>query len=37
MKNVRIRSYCGAHFPTFVPNTDQNNSKYGHFLRSATS
>ena len=40
MKNVRIRSYSGPHFPAFglnihiTENADQNNSQYGHFLRS---
>ena len=44
-KCVRIRSYSGPHFPAFRlrispysvrmrENVDQNNSKYGHFLRS---
>ena len=32
MKRVRIRSYSGLYFPAFGLNTDQNNSKYGHFL-----
>ena len=34
MKNVRIWSYFGPYFPAFRLNTDQNNSEYGHFLRS---
>ena len=34
VKSVRIRSYSGPHFPPFGLNMDQNNSKYGHFLRS---
>ena len=42
VKSVRIRSYSGPHFPAFglnAPvrmreNANQNNSKYGHFLRS---
>ena len=41
VKNVRIRSYSGPHFSAFGLNTerygvdaDQNNSEYGHFLRS---
>ena len=34
MKSVRICSYSGPHFPAFGLNTDQNNSVYGHFLRS---
>ena len=50
VKNVRIQSYSGPHFPVFGlnteilrispysvrkrENTDQNNSEYGHFLRS---
>ena len=30
-----IRSYnSGPHFPVFQLNTDQNNSEYGHILRS---
>ena len=36
VKSIRIWSYSGPHFRTFGLNTDQNNSKYGHFLRSAT-
>ena len=42
VKSVLIRSYSGPHFPAFGLNTvrmgenaDQNNSEYGHFLRSA--
>ena len=41
VKSVRIRSYSGPYFPAvglntkrIQENTDQNNSKYGHFLRS---
>ena len=39
MKSVRIRSYSGRHsISTYavrmLENTDQNNSEYGHFLRS---
>ena len=42
VKNLRIRSYSGQHFPAFgLPysvrmreNADQNNCEYGHFLRS---
>ena len=34
MKSVRIRSYSGPYFPAFGLNTDQNNSEYGHILRS---
>ena len=30
VKSVSIRSYSGLHFPAF----GQNNSEYGHFLRS---
>ena len=46
IKSVRIRSYSGPHFPAFglspysvrlQENTDQNNSKYGHFLCSVHS
>ena len=38
-KSVRILSYSGPHFPAFYSNrirenADQNNSEYGHFLRS---
>ena len=35
VKGVRIRSYSGPYFPAFGLNTDQNNSEYGHFSRSA--
>ena len=41
MNSVRIQSSSGPQFPTFGLNTermrenaDQNNSAYGHFLRS---
>ena len=36
VKSVRIRSYSGPYFPAFGQNTEryQNNSEYGHFLRS---
>ena len=34
LKSVRIRCYSGPYFPVFGLNTDQNNSKYGHFLRN---
>ena len=34
MKSVRIRSYSGSNFPALGLNTDQNNSEYGHVLRS---
>ena len=34
MKSVHIRSYSGLYFPAFGLNSDQNNSEYGHFLRS---
>ena len=43
VKSIRIRSYSGLHFPEFGlnldlvqmrENADQNNSEYGHFLRS---
>ena len=48
MKSVRIRSFSGPYFPAFElnteryysvrmrENTDQKNSEYGHFLRSAS-
>ena len=35
VKSVFIRSYSGLHFLAFILNSDQNNSKYGHFLRNA--
>ena len=34
VKSVRIRSYSGPYFPAFRLNTDQENSKYGHFSQS---
>ena len=34
VKSFHIRSYSGSHFLAFGLNTDQNNSIYGHFLRS---
>ena len=34
IKSVRIPSYSGPYFPAFGLKTDQNNSEYGHFLRS---
>ena len=34
VKSVRIRSYSGLHSVQMPENTDQNNSEYGHFLRS---
>ena len=34
VKSFQIRSYSGLYFPAFGLNTDQNNSKYGHFLCS---
>ena len=49
VKCVHIRSYSGLYFPAFALNTEirysvrmrestyQNNSKYGHFLRSASN
>ena len=48
VKYVPIRSYSGPYFPALGlntdavnsvrmrENTDQNNSEYGHFLRSAS-
>ena len=36
VKSVRIRSYCGPYFPAFGLNTEQNNSKYGHFSRNVS-
>ena len=46
VKNVRIRSFSGVHFPAFGLNTEtygvlmrektvQKNSEYGYFSRSA--
>ena len=35
VKRVRIQGYSGPYFPAFELNRDQNNSEYGHFLRSA--
>ena len=42
VKSVHVWSYSGPYFPAFGlnievmrENTDQNNSEYGHFLRSA--
>ena len=34
MKSVRVRSYSGPYSVQMWVNTDQNNSKYGHFLHS---
>ena len=34
VKSVRIRSYFGTYSGRIPENTDQNNSKYGHFSRS---
>ena len=34
IKSVRIRSYSGPYSVRMRKNTDQNNSEYGHFLRS---
>ena len=34
MKSVLILSYSSPYFPAFGLNTDQNNSEYGHILRS---
>ena len=36
VKSVRIRSYCGPHFPAFGLKTEQNNSKYGQFSRNVS-
>ena len=35
MKSVRIWSICSRYFQSFGLNTDQKNSEYGHFSRSA--
>ena len=34
VKSAHIRSYSGPYSVRMQENTDQNNSKYGHFLRS---
>ena len=34
VKNVRIRTYSGSYSVRMRENTDQNNSEYGHLLRS---
>ena len=34
VKSVLIRSYSGPYSVQMRENTDQNNSEYGHFLRS---
>ena len=34
VKSVRIRSYSRPCLVRMLKNTDQNNSEYGHFLRS---
>ena len=35
VKSVRIRSYSASYSVQMRENKDQNNSEYGHFLRSA--
>ena len=35
VKSGRIRGYSGPYFPAVELNTDQNNSEYGQFSRSA--
>ena len=35
VKSVRMRSYSGPYSVRMRENTDQNNSEYGHFSRSA--
>ena len=35
VKSVCIRSYSGKYSVQIRKNTDQNNSEYGNFLRSA--
>ena len=37
VKSVRIRNYSGQYSVKMHENTDQNNSKYGRFLRSGSS
>ena len=34
VESVRIRNYSGPYSVRMRKNTDQNNSEYGHFLRS---
>ena len=34
MKSIRFRSFSGPYFSALGTNTDQKNSKYGHFSRS---
>ena len=34
VKSIRIWSYSSPYFPALTLNTDQNNSEYGHILRS---
>ena len=34
-KSVRVWSFSGPYFPALRLNTDQKNSEYGHFSRSA--
>ena len=34
VKSVGIQSYSSPYFPAFKLNADQNNSEYGHILRS---
>ena len=34
VQSVRIQSYSGLYSVRIPENTDQNNSEYGHFLRS---
>ena len=36
VKSVRIRSYSGPYSVQMRENTDQNNSEYGHLLRSVS-
>ena len=35
-KSVRIRRFSGPYLVRMQENTDQKNSKYGHFLHSVT-
>ena len=37
VRSVRIWSFSGPYFPAFGLNTDQKNSEYEHFSRSASN
>ena len=36
VKSVRLQSYSGSYSVRMRKNAEQNNSEYGHFLRSVT-